>query len=226
MNLIATETGRVLQLLVMEEIFPLSGIYFPNFCQQLGDRYAFVTRPQNYTDAIKSGAKFQHGQLTTPAREILIKEIGVFNDGIIVDCQNTDDAEYVTEDIMEWTRTSFAFREQRTNIRRRFTSVITIEFDGAIETAIGAIETIAKSMSAAYNRAYGERIDVKLLRLSLNADPLSIPPLVNTQFYVERRIQRPYAENRYQSGAPLRTEEHIGLLETIEASLLQKNPIA
>lgn len=223
MNLIATDTGRVLQLIVMEEVLPLSGLYMPAMYQQLAERYAFVGRPQDYGDAIAKGAKFQHGRLITPNKTIVIKEISVFNDGLIIDTYNTDEAEYITEDVLEWARTAFAFRERRTLIPRLFTSVITVEFDDAIEPALKGLTTIAKRMSDAYNRAYSHEIDMHLLRLSFQADPLLLPPFRNTQFFIERRIQRPYSENRYQCGAPLRTEDHIELLKTIEATVLRAN---
>lgn len=225
MNLIATETGRVLQLIVMEEVLPLSGIYMPNLYQQLAERYAFVGRPADYGDAIAKGAKFQHGRHITPTRTILIKEIGIFNDGIIIDSLNTDDAEYITEDFMEWVRTTFAFRERKTTIQRQYTSVVTVEFDNPIESAIKSLMTMVECMATTYNLSYDNNIDLHLLRLSFNADPLSVPPLRNTQFYIERRVQRPYSENRYQSGAPLRTEDHIGLLETMEAALSRQDSI-
>jgi hypothetical protein len=223
MKLIATETGRVLQLIVMEEVLPLSGLYMPILYQQLTERYAFVGHPQDYGEGIAKGAKFQHGRLITPTKTIVIKEIGLYNDGLIVDAHNTDDAEFITEDVLEWARTAFAFRGRQTIIPRLFTSITTVEFDGAIEPALIGLTKISKCMSDAYSRAYSHEIDTHLLRLSFQADPLLVPPFRNTQFFIERRIQRPYSENRYQCGAPLRTEDHIELLKTIEATVLRAN---
>src|ERR1700728_4299010 len=116
MNLVATETGRVLQLVVMEEIRPLSGLYMPTLYQQLADRYAFAARPQNYAEAIANGAKFQHGLLVTQNKKIEIKEIGVYNDGLIVDARNTEDAEFVLQNFATWAAETFAFRERKTII--------------------------------------------------------------------------------------------------------------
>jgi hypothetical protein len=217
--LIATDTGRVLQLIVMEEIRPPSGVYMPDLFERVAERYAFVARPQNLAEAIANGAKFQHGRLATPNRSMVVSEIGIFNDGLIVDATNTDDAEYIMEDLVTWASATFALRQPITIIPRRFTSVITIEFETPIERALKGLSTISEYMSEAFKHTYNEDIAANLLRLSLNADPLTIPPFRNTQFFIERRIQRPYIENRYQSGAPLRTEEHIALLENIERAL-------
>jgi hypothetical protein len=217
MNLIASETGRVLQLIIMEEIRPASGLYMPTLYQQLADRYAFVGRPQNYAEAIVNGAKFQHGRLTTPTKTIEIKEIGVYNDGIIADAVNTDDAEFVMQDFSAWATTTFSLRERRTIIPKIFTSTVTVEFDGSLESALKGFGEITNLVSDALSRSYGwHNLDISLLRLAVNADPQTVPHLRNTQFLIERRLQRPYSENRYFCTSPLRTKDHIALLEMIE----------
>jgi hypothetical protein len=222
-RLIATETGRVLQLIVMEEIRPPSGVYMPDLFQRIVERYSFVAAPtpQNTAEAISRGAKFNHGRLITPSKTIVISELGFYNDGIIVDAVNTDDAEYVVRDFTTWAMSAFGLREPRTIIPPRFTSIVTVEFDKEIELMMRGINIIAAHAAGAFNHSYQRDIEVKLLRLSVNADPGTVSPLLNTQFFIERRIQRPYTENRYQAGAPLRTEDHIAMLGAIETALIE-----
>jgi hypothetical protein len=220
MKLITTETGRILQLIVMEEIRPASGLYMPDLFQRISERYGFVVAPSNIPEAIVKGAKFNHGRLITPNRTIVISELGVYNDGVIVDTSNTDDAEHVCRDLITWANSTFRLRERQTIIPPRFSSVITVEFEREIEKIIKGINIFVARASAAFLHAYDMEIDAKLLRLSVNADPLTVIPMLNTQFYIERRIQRPYSENRYQAAAPLRTEEHVAMLETIEKALM------
>jgi hypothetical protein len=224
MNLIATDTGRVLQLIVMEEIKPSSGIFMPALYQQLAERYAFVGRPQYDAETITKGAKFQHGRHLTPAKTIAIKEMGIYNDGIIIDAENTDDAEYIIEDFMVWAATAFALRPRKTMIPRIYSSVVTIEFDAAIEPALRGLDTITARASAALRQTYGWEHVVHLLRLGINADPQAVPLHRNTQFFIERRLGRSYGENRYQAGAPLRTEDHLTLLVGIERDLMAAIP--
>jgi hypothetical protein len=225
LKLIATDTGRILQLIVMEEIRPSSGLYLPYLFDKLVERYAFVARPLNIPDAVANGAKFNHGRLQTHNRTVIVSEIGVYHDGIIVDSLNTDDAEFIMQDLLEWARTTFAFRPILTVIPRRFTSSVTVQFDEPIEPKLRGLSAITKYMAAAFKESYGDDIDVSLLRIALNADPLTVPPLRNTQFLIERRIQRPYSENRYHCIAPLRTEDHIALLENIERALLDADSV-
>jgi hypothetical protein len=221
MKIIATETGRVVQLIIMEEIRPQSGIYMPALFQAVGDRYGFVARPQDLHAAITTGAKFNHGRLITPNKTMTISEIGIYNDGVIVDSLNTDDAEIILEDFILWTKNLLGLRDRITQIPRTYSSLVTVEFDKPVETALHGVEVFMRGLNVALKNAYGWNLEVSLLRLGVNADPQSVPPLRNTHFFIERRILRPYSENRYQSGAPLRTEEHLALLETIEAELFR-----
>ena len=221
MRIIATDTGRVVQLVVMEEIRPTSGIYMPALYQAVSDRYAFVARPQDLHVAIASGAKFNHGRLITPNKTITISDIGIYNDGIIVDSLNTDDAEIILEDFILWTKNILGLRDTITQIPRTYSSLVTVEFERPIESALRGVEIFTGSLNAALKNAYGWDLETNILRFGVNADPQSVPPLRNTHFFLERRISRPYSENRYQSGAPLRTEEHLALLQTIETNLFR-----
>ena len=114
-------------------------------------------------------------------------------------------------------------REERSS--QDGSQVVTIEFDGEIETAFKSMTDIMSLIESSYNQAYGDDVKINLHRLALNADPITVPQFRNTTFFIERRIQRPYSENRYQSGAPLRTEDHIALLEAIERLLLNARAI-
>jgi hypothetical protein len=221
MKIIATDTGRVVQLFVMEEIRPPSGIYMPALYQAISDRYGFVARPQDFHVAMTTGAKFNHGRLITPNKTITISEIGIYNDGLIVDSMNTGNAEFILEDFILWTKNLLGLRDRITQIPRTYSSLVTVEFDRPIEDALRGVEVFTGSLNAALKHAYGWDLETNILRFGINADPQSVPPLRNTHFFIERRIGRPYSENRYQSGAPLRTEEHLELLETIETNLFR-----
>jgi hypothetical protein len=203
----------------MEEIRPPSGLYLPIVFEKVVERYAFVVRPQNVAEAITAGAKFLHGRLQTHNKTLFISEMGIFNDGIIVDSVNTDDAEFILEDVISWVTATFALQPMLTIIPRRFTSAVTIEFTKPVEPYLKGLSAMAGQMANAFKQTYGEEVHLNLMRLAINADPLTVTHLKNTQFLIERRIQRPYAENRYHCTAPLRTEDHVALLENIEVAL-------
>src|SRR5258708_31542414 len=100
---------------------------------------------------------------------------------------------------------TFALKPRITIIPPRFTSVLTVEFEMAIEPALKGLSKIAPYVSDAYKEAYNEDIEVKLLRLGLNADPMTVPPFRNTQFFIERRFEPSYNAKRSIYRGALRT---------------------
>jgi hypothetical protein len=51
----------------------------------------------------------------------------------------------------------------------------------------------------------------------MNLDPSKLPLLLD--FRVERRVGAPYDQNVYYSGAPLRTADHVAVLEEFERAM-------
>jgi hypothetical protein len=151
---------------------------------------------------------------------VVIKEMGIFADGLIVDTFNTDVSELVLDDLFTWARETFGIRERQSPMRRTFTSAIVVEFAESIENAFGKLSKVSQLMTSALEAAYGWKYKYDLQRVSITVDPSQIPHLRATQFFIERRLQAPYSANRYWSGAPLKTGQHTKMLEVIEAELL------
>jgi len=222
MKIISTEAGQVLQLFVMDEIRPLSGLYLPTLLAALGERYGFVTKPANLGDDLAKGVKFQTGHHVTDGRDISINEITFFNDGVIVIALNTDDAEIVLDDFWAWATQTFKLREDQTKRPRTYVSSVVVEFGSSIDAAIKGFETASKKVSDAINVTYGRKVDTSIFRLSFAADPTTVPPHFNTQFTIERRLGIPFSKNRYFSSAPLKTKAHLGILKELENILVMQ----
>jgi hypothetical protein len=52
----------------------------------------------------------------------------------------------------------------------------------------------------------------------------SLDEFKNVDFLIERRAGEPYSKNRYFSSAPLRTIDHVRVLEQIEKSISKREP--
>jgi hypothetical protein len=220
MELIATEGGRILDLVPIEEIRPISGLYFPDFIKDVTSRYAFGAGPPSLAEAAKSGAKFEHGKFDIGGTVEVIKELAIYTDGVICDCFNTRTADLILDDFFAWATETFKLRERQSPPHRTYTSVIVVEFANAVEAALGKLARIRKMLSKSMKNAYGWDYEFNLQRLAFAVDQTTIPQLRSTQFYIERKLGVPYSENRYYSMAPLKTEEHILLLAAIETELL------
>jgi hypothetical protein len=111
-------------------------------------------------------------------------------------------------------------RERVTPVRRTYTNVAIVEFERNVEYGLGKLAAIGNLLAESLHSAYGWDYEYNVHRIAFSVDPLGIPQFRNTQFFIERRLKSPYSENRYYSGAPMQTEEHLRLLETIERELL------
>jgi len=215
MKLVSLEIGRVVQLFVADEVGPLAGLYVPELFQFVLARYGFV-KHSDITEVLKTGAKFEQGQLKVGEKKINIKELSIHNDGIIVDTFNTDDSSIVVDDLFNSGKKIFGFRDPETKLPRRFVSHVVVDFNKPIDNALKGFEAIRRSLSSAYKNAYGTDVNYDLFRVSLAVDPQNVPPQTATEFIIERRINVPFSKNRFYCVAPLPTQTHLSLLETIE----------
>jgi hypothetical protein len=97
MEILSIELGRSIQLVVPDEVRSTLGISLPEVARLLTERYGFAI-PPDMADAQKSGLKFKEGRVISGNRMINIKELGIFNDGIIADTYNTSDSDFVIDD--------------------------------------------------------------------------------------------------------------------------------
>jgi hypothetical protein len=222
MNLISTEHGQSLQLFVVEEVRPPSGLYLPDLIRKISERYAFAIGPSNYETVMKEGAKYKDGRFVTEGRTIAIKDLGFFVDGILAVAWNTDDAEAILNDLIVWVVQNFGIREPRTKLPRKYVSSVVIEFDAELGGALTAFEELQEGFASAIKERYGMEPEINASRIALSADPTKLPPQTTFEFTIERRAGRPFSENRYFSSATLPTASHLDLLGAFERRLLAK----
>lgn len=219
MQIISLEGGRILDLVPLEELRPPQGIVLTEFFSSIFARYGFASKQIDLAEAAKSGAKFELGKYVLKDAPIVIKELSIYNDGIICETYDTGTAELVLDDFLAWSTETFKLRERQSPMRRTYTSAFVCTFGKAIESGLGKLDQIRRLLSEALNSAYGWEYEYNLNRLGFMVDPLAIPHLRNTNFVMERRLQFSYSENRYYCIAPLPTEAHERLLETLEGLL-------
>lgn len=218
MKIISIEGGRAAQSFVPDEISPPAGLYLPELIRLVSDRYGFASQP-SVESATKQGAKFGQGRLIAGSKKINITELGIYNDAAHADTKNTTDSDFVLEDIINWARQTFTFREPLTVISRKYESAIVVEFEKKIGGALRAFENIGRSVAGALREAYGVNANIDIARIAFASDITPSYELHRSDFLLERRIGRPYSENRFYSVAPVRTEVHLNLLETFEREL-------
>jgi hypothetical protein len=222
MKIVAFEGGRALDLVPLEEFRPTKGFYLPDFLNAVRMRYSFVSGT-DLAEAMKSGAKFETGKFVIGGETIGIKELSIYNDGLICEAPTTDLANQILDDLLQWAVDAFGLKDRTTPQRRTYTNAITCIFEKSVESGLGTLARTCDLLSQAVKEAYGWEHKFNLHRLGFNVDPKTTPHLRATNFILERRLPNPndYTENRYYAAAPLPTAAHIQLLETIERDLLK-----
>jgi hypothetical protein len=219
MKLVSTDFGQVLQLMNMDEMRPLEGLYLPDFVKGLQQRYQFAVVPNDLLEALKTGAKFHLGKKTIGDRTIVIKELGVYNDGLLISTTNTGDSDALVDDCIKWAIDEFGLRPAQTIIPRQYTSTVVIDFEQSVDKVLGQIEIIKNLLSYSLKSRYEWSYPISLTGISFGIDPQLLPQDRNSRFSLEKRVGIPFSHNRYFSAAPLPTEEHLKLLEQIEETL-------
>src|SRR5271166_3313653 len=122
MKLISTEFGQSFHPYLLEELRPLNGgLYLPGLITAAAERYKFASVP-TISDALQQGAKFADGFLMVEDQIIVIRQLGIYNDGIIVVAYTTEDSDLILEDSIKWATETFRLREPITKGRRIYIS--------------------------------------------------------------------------------------------------------
>lgn len=230
MRLINTEMGRVVRLIPMEEIRPLSGIHPPTALRLVAERYAFNNVPElhrTWEEAQKDGLKFQLGKLVHGNRTINIGDFTLYNDGIVATSASTDDAELFFDDLLNWGKEVFGFRDLApAGVRTLYLSNIIVELESSPDVILKSFIALSESLAKLLRATYGLNIPVHMSGVELNFDRTLTTPAWQTltPFTLDRRVHQPYSKNICFSGAPLRTKDHLAFLEIIESTLNTGGP--
>lgn len=222
MKIISIEGAQVVQLVPADEVRPERSHFVPTIINIIQERYVFVSVPKSL-DALQKGMTFEHGQLITSDRTIVINELKIYNDGILVTARDTDECDLMADDIIDWAINTLGYRPPETRIPRTYTSTMVVEFDDRIERAFKVIDIIGPKLSKLLKRAYSFDIDIELSRFSIAANQQKVPQYTKSEFAIERRLGERAGgvfENRFYCIAPVRTSEHKELLAEFEQVLL------
>jgi len=221
MKVISIASGRATRHFVADEVGPRAGFYIHDVIRLIGERYGFINLP-SISDAAKSGVVFQNGRLIAGNKKMNISNLGIYNDAITVMSFDTDSAEFILDDIVNWAWSTFDLREPVTAPTTIIESNIVVEFERSIDHILAVFDGLSQAFTSALRQAYERDISVHLSRIGVGGDPQELKPYLRAEIVLERRIGHPYAENRYFSVAPLRTAKHIEILEALEHGVISQ----
>jgi hypothetical protein len=223
-RLIAVETGRATWLFPLEEIAPLEPLDRGQLTAALVERYGFKVFPASNATAEeinKNGAKFQNGFFSFNGKRANVAELAVFNDGIVVNSNSTESASAFIEDLINFVRSNFRFRDFTSRVSRILVSQVVVEFDTRLAALVPLFEKIVALINKETDQLYETpasmdfgRIDFLFDKEKANVDHAA------PRFLIERRAGVPFSQERYYCSASMHSDSHLRILKEIEKLLL------
>lgn len=220
MKVVSQDGGIASLAYIPDEVKPLKGFHIPTMLSAIAERYQLAKSP-SVDDARTAGARFNIGRFSRADREVNITELGVFNDALAVTTTDTDDAEFVLNDLFAWLKGTFHLREPTTPPIRFYQSDLVVKFNNDPSAAFGGLSEFISLIQAQMIPSNARtKKPVQFNYIAFGADPVGAG--VSPEFTVARRLGVPWDLGMYFSKAHMTTQNHIRALELLDA-LLGKN---
>ena len=159
---------------------------------------------------------FQGGKITIDKREVGIVQIQFVQNMIVVDTQtSTDDSDWIADDFI-----STANAEHPESITPAGPPYYVSQIEFNLEKAPDLppqFEDAAKIIDR-FLADYGESVPkFGLWGMTLNLDPQGLGAMAPAFFALERRAGFPFSAKVFFSQAPLRTKDHLVVLEKLDS---------
>jgi hypothetical protein len=220
MKLISIESGRTTWLFPVEEFTPAVGVDGKSAIQTIASRYNFAHVPQNPTreEIDKNGLKFASGDFLFEGETVSIGEFIAFNDGLVSIAITTERATAFLEDLVEFLKNEFQFREPISPIKKINASTVIVEFDESVNSMLADQQAIMDIVAGHLNAPEKTSAPVELTRLEFSLDKSpSEKPGALPRLTLESRANVPLSQKRYYSAASVPTKQHLNMLQQIEA---------
>jgi hypothetical protein len=215
MKPITTDSGRAIQIFDSDEVRSLRDVYIPQLFDLVGKRYGFLEH-SSMTEVADKGAKFRSGRLVLEDGTIAIQSLEIYNDGILVTCRTTDEADVILQDVLEWGVNTFGLRWPHKMTPRTYQSWVIVDFEKPMSAMLKSFKDMSAAISASYAQTYGKELTFDTFRIGFKVDPLTVAPNTPTEYIFDRRGGASYSLERWFCGAPLKTIDHFALLTKLE----------
>lgn len=191
------------------------------------ERYNFRQIPSNrelLNPAANQLAAFVWGKREFEGRIITVDRLQVQNFSplattvSVITRSSTADCDLVLGDLAEFVFSTFQLDCTRV-LPRSYQSQIECQLDRPLDERLKVFLPIGDSVTAAL-KTYGFTASPAFVPTALSwffdNSKLTNPPTVATAFTIDRRVGVPHEQNKYFSQAPLKTPDHIKVLEQLE----------
>ena len=214
MELKAIEYSRVIFLTSVTR--PAGQLFLPLAVKSLVDRYRFQQIP-SAQELSENAFLFKMGEF----RGVAIAELEIYPDGMIVTSRaDSDLLDQFIEDLMGWAESDLGVVE--TGIpphEKHYESALVISMELDSSKSLPFEQLICKTLSE-YQQSYGLRpFQFQFGAISWAIDPTKYTGRGAVPFTLARRVNVPFDAGIYFSSAPLKTSDHLAVLQELEKVL-------
>lgn len=149
---------------------------------------------------------------------VTIDALILFNNGIQLDTHaGTTESRRILEEMLEWSQKLGLSYTPGVTKRWAYVSALTFFSDVSI-LSTPPLDKLAERTSRALSEILGEGIVYQPAGQMVGHDPL-VMKYGRASLTIQRRLDVPFADNKYFSEAPLPTDVHLNLLERFEADV-------
>lgn len=182
-------------------------------------RYKFLEIPKTVGEyEFEKGVTFAGGEFDGKRA---ITKFQIFSNGLLSESnEGTEVCDKFFDDVISWVNKEFGydFSEQE-NLGRVYQNEIAFESIIPLDNLFKPIAFITQKVPELLLE-YGQQNHVyEFTGLFCNVDSTKAAQPIPTQFALERRVGYSHDENLYYSRAPLRTRDHIEVLEILEREM-------
>ncbi|MCY3879903.1 MAG: hypothetical protein OXF74_12085 [Rhodobacteraceae bacterium] len=212
MKLLAIEMSRVTVL--FRATRPKGQAYLPLLAAKVAERYNFSSAPQTLADIKSPKVEFCHGLF----KDCAVERFEVYNDGIIVtSCSDTDFIDAFIGDLVSWLKNEHGHAIIETHtVRRMYDSSLLVETDQDVFHPFELYTEILQLIEKSLEGSSGLNVNFQNFGFTFAADHTQISAMKPGHFRLERKEGIEFSRNQFYSTAPLRTKQHLDILERLE----------
>jgi len=193
--------------------------YIGDLSNALRDRYSFLQWPVKIEEFdLQKGINFLHGRFK---EDQIIDKIQVYSNGVYCEAKLPNEViEEFVDDVFEWVHKDFGLiLDDAIAPSRFYTSQLEVKSDYSPAQALSKFSPIGDKITQFLN-SYGQVIPAfETTHLAFLCDTTNVENLAPTKFTFERREQQPFDAGLYFSAAPLKTKDHLKVLNELEKIL-------
>ena len=214
MELISIELAKVVSLFTVSR--PEGHHSMGKISAALSERYQFASVPRSIEQLIGEKIEFGHGSFNDSRIDLL----EIFHDGIVVSAKSpTEKVEAFILDLETWSKSEFGLERVETqNINLAYESHLLIKSQKPLLNALKPLKSVQSLIHKLLFSATKIDAEFEPFGLSFSVDQNKIASMKPARFSVERKLGPSFESNLYFSIAPLKTADHLKVLELLESS--------